>query len=90
MGKDKLSIIIVNFNAGVFLINCLKSIQDTYSEADIKIFLIDNASSDGSIAKVLREFAKEEITYILNKDNLGFGKANNQALKQIKEGYKSR
>lgn len=87
MLKEKLSIVIVNFNAGDFIIDCLKSIQKVSNEADISIFLVDNASSDGSIEKVSREFANEKITYILNKDNLGFGRANNLALKQINEGY---
>ena len=82
---SKLTITIVNFNGGDYLINCLRSLDLAKDEAEITIYVIDNNSSDESIALAKKEFPK--INYILNKDNLGFGRAHNQALKLIKEGY---
>lgn len=82
----KLSITIVNYNAGDYLIDCLKSLTAAKDEADqMAIYIIDNDSSDDSIKKAKKQFPR--LTYILNKENLGFGRAHNQALRLIKDGY---
>lgn len=82
--KD-LSIIIVNYNVKEFLANCLKSVQKASEGLSAEIFVVDNASSDGSV-----EFLKERFTdviFIENNENLGFGKANNQAIKRATGKY---
>lgn len=74
-----LSIIIVNFNVKEFLKNLLDSINKASQNLIIEIIVVDNASDDGSI-----EMIKEKFPYVVlieNKFNVGFGKANNQALK---------
>lgn len=81
----KLSIVIVNFNAGKHLSECLSSIKKIESEADIYTYVIDNASVDGSIFEAKKSYPWAQ--YILNKSNLGFGKANNIVLRQIKTEY---
>lgn len=81
----KLSISIVNYNAGDYLLNCLESIKKVSDEADIDIYVVDNDSKDDSIERAQKKYP--QVNFILNKDNLGFGKANNQALRQIKSGY---
>jgi GT2 family glycosyltransferase len=83
----KLTISIVNYNAGDFLIRCVESIQKVSSEAAIEVYVVDNNSTDDSIEKLKNKNLNLKIKYILNKENLGFGKAHNQVLTQIKEGY---
>lgn len=83
--KDKLSIVIVNYNSGDFLLNCLKSIKENKQGLEFDIWVVDSNSSDESIEKTKKGFP--EIHYIYNKENIGFTKANNQALKEIKNDY---
>lgn len=80
--KDDLSIVIVNFNAGDFLVNCLRSIKKEEKNLNLDIWLVDNNSTDDSLKKCQELFPK--INYIINQENIGFGAANNQALRNIK------
>ena len=82
--KD-LSISVVNYNAKDFLRNCLKSIFENTSKIDYEIFVVDNASSDGSPETVEKEFS--QVNLIRNKENVGFAKANNQAFKKASGRY---
>lgn len=81
----KLTISIVNFNGGQYLLSCLKSLERVKEEVDYDVFVIDNASSDGSLESAKNKFSK--ISYISNKENLGFGKAHNLVLKKAKTPY---
>lgn len=98
MFKPILSIIIVNYNTPALTIDCLRSILTdkglTFSDKDqsdrspAEIILIDNASSDNSIDQI-KAFIKSKkinnLKFIANQTNLGFGKANNQGL-QVSQG----
>lgn len=78
-----LSVIIVSFNTKEITRQCLQSLQASLAKAtsiSAEIIVIDNASEDGSL-EMLKEFP---VTTISSKTNLGFGKANNAALKQTK------
>ncbi len=77
-----LSIIIVNYNVRPFLENALNSIRRAVGNLEHEIFVVDNASDDGSIEMVCEKFP--DIILIQNKTNLGFSAANNIALKQSK------
>lgn len=81
----KLTITIVNYNAGEFLLNCLESIKRVSREADITTYVVDNNSTDQSAEIAQKKF--NDVNFIFNKENLGFGKAHNQVLKTIKEGF---
>ena len=81
----KLTVVIVNYNSGEYLEKCIQSLENVRGEADMEIFVVDNASSDQSINNAQKKFP--EINYILNSENLGFGKANNQVLKKLKTEY---
>ena len=78
-----LSIIIVNYNVKEFLQNLLHSISKASQNLSSEIIVVDNASEDGSVELLKSKFPSVKI--IENETNLGFGKANNQALK-IAEG----
>ena len=72
------SVIIVNFNVCAFLEQALRSVQKSLGALSAEIFVVDNCSVDGSCEMVRREFP--DVHLIANKDNLGFAKANNQAI----------
>jgi len=83
MDKKDLSIIIVNFNTKDLLRNCLNSISKNTKGIDYEIIVVDNASNDGSVEMLKKEFP--EVKLICNRENLGFARANNQGIK-IAEG----
>lgn len=85
MEKPKLSVVLVNYNAGDFLVECLRSVYLAKDELDLDVWVVDNASEDDSLKLAKQNFPN--IHYIENKENLGFGAANNQALKQIKNEH---
>lgn len=78
------SFIIVSWNAKNFLIDCLQSITDTTTISK-EIFVIDNASSDGSPEAVAERFP--DVILIRNPDNYGFAKANNIGIKMATGKY---
>ncbi len=81
----KLSIIIVNYNVKYFLEQCLHATQKAALKVSSEIFVVDNDSVDGSCLMVAEKFP--EVKIISNKENLGFSKANNQAIRISKGEY---
>ncbi len=81
----KLSVIILNYNVQYFLEQCILSVQRSLKSIDSEIIVIDNNSPDDSCLMVKNKFP--EITLIKNKENVGFSKANNQAVKVAKGEY---
>lgn len=77
----KVSIIIVNYNAGDFLLKCLASLEAIKQEIPFDVWVVDNASTDGSFEEAKRHF--KDYSYIKNEKNIGFGAANNVVLSQI-------
>ena len=80
-----LSIIIVSYNVKFFLKQCLNSVVNSIQEIDAEIIVIDNDSDDCSGKLVQQEFP--DVTFIQSQENLGFGKANNQAIKHASGKY---
>lgn len=80
MNDPKLSIIIVNWNVCDMLHACLRSVFDAGGLAAdrMRVIVVDNASGDGSAEMVRAAFP--QVLLISNEDNVGFGRANNQAL----------
>ena len=77
----KLSVVIVNYNVCYFLEQALLSVRRAGEKLGqpLEVFVVDNNSVDGSVAMVKARFP--EVILIENKDNPGFSKANNQALR---------
>lgn len=73
-----LTIIIVNWNTREMLANCLDSIFADEHGVMFEVIVVDNASQDGSVDMVRGEFPGVQL--IANSENLGFARANNQAL----------
>lgn len=81
MDNPLISIIIVNWNAGKYLNDCIISLKNqTYK--NYEIILVDNASSDNSIEFVKKHFS--DICIIENKENLGFAEGNNVGIRNSK------
>ncbi|MCC8143574.1 MAG: glycosyltransferase family 2 protein, partial [Tannerellaceae bacterium] len=85
MSDKKLSIIIVNYNVKYFVEQCLWSVRAALAGMEAEIFVVDNNSSDGSVAYLEPRFP--EVAFIANKDNPGFAVANNQAIRQCTGEY---
>lgn len=79
------SIIIVNWNTKELLINCLNSVYGTVKTLAFEVWVVDNGSTDGSVEAIKTLFP--DVSLIENKKNLGFAKANNQALRQMNGRY---
>ena len=80
-----LSIIIVSYNTKELLVDCLKSIQKAFQFISAEVFVVDNNSSDRTVSLIKKKFPK--IKLIANKQNLGFSKANNQAIREAQGKY---
>jgi N-acetylglucosaminyl-diphospho-decaprenol L-rhamnosyltransferase len=74
------SVVIVNWNVRDLLRDCLASVERErrLPAHQLQVLVVDNASSDGSVAMVHERFPWVEL--IENTENVGFGRANNQAL----------
>lgn len=86
----ELSIVIVNYNVKFFLDLAIKSTLESCKEIESEIFVVDNNSTDNSKEFLTSKYPKESfpnLTFIFNKENLGFSKANNQAIKLCKGKY---
>lgn len=88
----KISIIIVNYNVKYFLEQCLHSIyRSTGIEMnEVEVFVVDNASKDGSMQYLRKRFPAATypgLHFIANKRNVGFGRANNRAVREAKGEY---
>lgn len=79
------SIVIVNFNTKQLTIDAIHSVFQSKTGYSYEILLVDNNSSDGSMEAFKRELPAA--TIIGNKENVGFAKANNQAIKMAKGRY---
>ena len=92
-----LSVIIVSFNTPKLIIDCLNSVIRDISNSKLldnktEVIVVDNNSNDDSVAIIKEFFDKQnkeeiDIKLIQNKQNLGFARANNLALKQARGEY---
>ncbi|MFH1776946.1 MAG: glycosyltransferase family 2 protein [Candidatus Omnitrophota bacterium] len=80
-----ISFIIINYNTGTLLKNCIASIYNCCKNISFEILVVDNASEDESILMVKKNFSM--VTIVENNKNVGFSKANNQAIQQSKGSY---
>jgi GT2 family glycosyltransferase len=78
--KDRVAIVIVNWNTYKLTRSCIVSLNKCVHK-NFEIFLVDNNSSDESVKKLKKEF--KDLHFILNNNNTGFCKANNQAIEKI-------
>ncbi len=77
-----LSIVIVSFNTKALTDQCLASIKTNLATSKIRyeVIVVDNISTDGTLEMIAKKYPKTVI--IANKENVGFGRANNQGIKK--------
>ena len=80
-----ISFVIVNWNTRDLLLQCLVSIYQTAADMDFEVWLVDNASTDGSVTAARRAYP--DIHIIENTRNLGFAAANNLAFARMGGRY---
>lgn len=85
MKNIDVSIILVNYKTKDLTIDCINSIYDKTSALNFEIFVVDNASNDGSIEAIEQEFPN--INIIKNPVNAGFSAANNLGIRRAAGKY---
>jgi len=86
MENPIVSVIIVSFNVKELLRQCLNSLRK--EQTLMEIFVVDNASQDGTIEMLKSEFSDwRALNIITNEVNIGFSRANNQAISKCSGRY---
>ena len=81
----EISVIVVTYNSSVFIEKCLQSVFEMLKRVDHELIIVDNASRDET-GKIIQEGFPNAL-FIQNPVNLGFGKANNLALRRAKGNF---
>lgn len=86
-----LSIVVVNLNTRDLTVGCIRSIEKEAKDLSFEVLLTDNGSNDGSVEafKEIKSetYWKNRFTLILNDNNTGYAKANNQGIRKAKGKY---
>ena len=81
----KVSIVIVSYNVSKLLDECLQSVKRALQGIDGEVWVVDNRSVDNTI-EMLHE-NHPDVRLIVNQENVGFARANNQAIRQSDAEY---
>ena len=81
----KLSVVIVSYNVRELLTACIDSVVKASEGIDAEVFVVDNKSADDTVEVIGRDYPWVHL--INNKENLGFSKANNIAIRQSEGEY---
>jgi GT2 family glycosyltransferase len=81
----KLSVVIVSYNVRPYLEQCLQSVQNALEGIEGEVFVVDNHSDDDSVETIRNHYPW--VRLIANQENVGFAKANNQAIRQSPAEY---
>ncbi len=79
------SIVLVNYNTGHLLDRLFSSLNAATSGLRIEIVMVDNASADDSLKIIQSDYRYVEL--LKNATNVGFGRANNQAVQRVRGRY---
>ena len=82
--NDLISIIIISYNTKALLKQCIESFKKN-EDIPFEIIVVDNASKDGSVDMVRRNYP--DIKIIENSANIGFAKANNIGIRMSEGNY---
>ena len=76
----KISIVIVSYNVREFVVQCINSVRKALAGIDGEIIVVDNCSKDDTVSYL--QSHDLGIQLIANQENVGFARANNQAIRQ--------
>ncbi len=83
---NPIGVVICNYNKRDFVLPCIRSLQESKG-IDFDIFMVDNASTDGSVEAVREEFG-DAVTILVNRENLGGSGGFNTGLRVVRDrGY---
>jgi len=80
-----ISIVVVSYNTQGLLRSCIRTVYEHRDDLRVEVLVVDNASRDCSADMIAAEFP--EVVLFRNTVNVGFGKANNQALRKARGDY---
>ncbi len=80
-----LSVLIVNWNTRDLLRSCLQSLRRYPLREPMEVWVLDNASCDGSAQMVQQEFP--EVRLIVSDCNLGYAAGNNMLIQKAQGEY---
>lgn len=83
--RECVSVILVNYNVRDLLDRALRSLYETSEPLLHEIWVVDNASTDGSVEFLQNHWPQVHI--VSNQENCGYGRANNQAMAQADAEY---
>jgi GT2 family glycosyltransferase len=82
---SKLAVSIINFKTQNLTAKCIESILEKKWQSEVNVYVVDNASNDGSLEYLKKKFPKVE--FIASETNLGFAAGHNLVLKKAKADY---
>jgi hypothetical protein len=85
MESPIISVIVINYNTREMTLHCLRTLEMALEGLNSEIIVVDNASTDGSVAAIKDLFPG--VTLVANLENAGFGAANNQAMRVAGGSY---
>jgi GT2 family glycosyltransferase len=80
-----LSVIIVSYNTREMTLECLRVLFENLGNVEAEVFVVDNASNDGSVFAIKAAYPKVKL--LENQNNAGFGAANNAAMEKAVGRY---
>jgi N-acetylglucosaminyl-diphospho-decaprenol L-rhamnosyltransferase len=83
--EPEVSVVVVNYNTGYLLDRMFAALDAAKASLGIELIVVDNASTDNSVE--ILESRYPSVTLLKNATNVGFGRANNQALPHIRGRY---
>ena len=81
----KISIVIVSYNVRRLLVECIDSVRKALEGIDGEIIVVDNCSKDDTVSYL--QTNRPDVQLIANKENVGFARANNMAIRQTDSNY---
>lgn len=78
--KPELSIVIVNYNTAKLVLDCITSIEKSKPKTSYEVMVVDNGSKDVNTFSL----PPKNFRLIVNSENLGFAKANNQGIRDAR------
>ena len=82
---QKISIVIVSYNVCQLLDECLQSVERALEGIEGEIYVVDNKSTDRTVETLRQKYL--QVHFIANQHNVGFARANNQAIRQSDSEY---
>lgn len=79
----KLAVILVNYNGKDYNEACIESVRANRADGEVRIIVVDNASTDGSLQALQARYGEEkQIDLVKLDDNYGFSRANNEGIRR--------